>query len=454
MKKRLFKSIVILFTVVISSCNTTNNSISSQSTDSIDVFSSTSDLDTRVVDIDENGHWYHDVSNNNEIVYGEHNFSFGFDGDNFYKKCVFCDYIVKTEINIGDVNDDYFKFYELADGTYGVGPSSLLPQHSDNKIDLALPSSHLGKPVTEVVSRAFSLDENDSFLEYNLGSIVIPSSIKTIREGAFYQTSFEIIILKDGLETIEKNAFSMTSQFLVYLPKTIKKISPIAFYKSNVERIIVDKQNEFYKSVEGVVYSKDGKTLCVFPANYYKNEYEILGGTTKIDESAFSYSNIEKVVFSSTMKEVGAHAFVECRHAKIILNDGLEVIGPGAFETSRLYDENNETIQIPDSVYEIGENAFNYGLAFTKSIILPSSLRIIESGLISNNLMLEECTIGINVTKIKKGFFLGCPMKTLHYLGKKEQWRAIELESDWNLIKKEENQYLNQIVCSDGLITL
>lgn len=457
MKKHLKMIFAIsLLNIVISSCGTQSGSnfasaiISSSEpsiTSSSSIESSSNSDETGVVSFDENGHWYHNPSNNNELEYEDHHISYAFDGKEGYKKCLNCGYIIKVDVSIADVNEDYFEFYELEDGTYGVGSSSLLPRDSEDKIDLTLPDSHLGKPVTEVVSNGFSKDENGRSYYYNIGTLVIPSTIKTIREFAFSYTQFDFAILRDGIETIEDGAFGYTPSFMFYLPKTVKDVSPTTFYRSNVSKIIIDENNEYYKSVDGVVYSKNGNALCVSPHSYNK-DYAILEGTVKINDRVFSGITIDSIVFPSTMKEIGVNVFTECNVKNILLNDGLEIIGDRAFEAVHTI----SIIQIPNSVYQIGEGAFNYGVGGAKTITLPSSLKVIETNVLSNNYYLEECIINTNVETIKKDAFLGSKKISLRYLGKIAQWNKIALETDWNLIDEMGNLYIKQVHCTDGTL--
>ena len=213
--------------------------------------------------------------------------------------------------------------------------------------------------------------------------------------------------------------------------------------------MVVDEHNDFYKSVQGAVYSKDCKTLCLFPSNY-TNDFDILDGTINIGEAAFASSHVEKVAFPSSIREIGENAFAECRSQGVILNNGLEIIGSKAFEGSSCFKE--EVIEIPSSVNDIGQNAFNYGLGSAKTIVLPISLITIETNLLSNNWKLEECIIGANVKTIKKEFLLGNPLKSLRYTGSKEQWNTIELQNGWNILDKEKGLFVKQVICSDGVI--
>ena len=64
-----------------------------------------------------------------------------------------------------------------------------------------------------------------------------------------------------------------------------------------IERYEVDPENKVLCSVDGVLYSKDRKTLVLFPKKYPAKEFEIPSGVTKIEERAFAGScELESVV--------------------------------------------------------------------------------------------------------------------------------------------------------------
>ena len=42
--------------------------------------------------------------------------------------------------------------------------------------------------------------------------------------------------------------------------------------------IIVDEDNKFYKSIDGVLYTYDGKTLVAYPTGKTDREYDVIEG--------------------------------------------------------------------------------------------------------------------------------------------------------------------------------
>lgn len=132
--------------------------------------------------------------------------------------------------------------------------------------------------------------------------------------------------------------------------------------------IEVDDENEFFCDIDGVLYSKDMKTLIFYPMARDVEEltasdgtkitgisYEIPDGVEVIRTKAFyRCSAIRELTLPSTLKTIEEKAFFRCSFSEITIPDGLEVIGKDAFA----YCTELQEITIPDSVTQIGEYAF------------------------------------------------------------------------------------------------
>ncbi|RBI46852.1 hypothetical protein DRW55_01290 [Metamycoplasma hominis] len=78
---------------------------------------------------------------------------------------------------------------------------------------------------------------------------------------------------------------------------------------------------------------------------------------------------MESITIPGSIKEIGGYAFSCCKNLKeVILNEGLEKIGAGAFNYTNI-----ESITIPGSVKEIGESAF-FRCENLKEVILNEGL--------------------------------------------------------------------------------
>lgn len=112
----------------------------------------------------------------------------------------------------------------------------------------------------------------------NLTEITIPEGVVSLPEGAFKDCSgLTEITIPEGVERIENYVFQGCSSLPgITIPKTVRKIGEkmydedypsLAFEGcSSMEEIIVDGNNQVYKSQAGILYNKDMTRLLVCPA--------------------------------------------------------------------------------------------------------------------------------------------------------------------------------------------
>ena len=189
-----------------------------------------------------------------------------------------------------------FDYTILADGTieivdfpYNIGGS------------VTIPSTINGINVTRIGKSAF--------YNCNFNEIIIPEGIIGIGELAFdLCRKLKSIKLPDSLEFISDGAFNSCDAItFLKIPKNVVKINgcPIASSNSNLTYIEVDKENKYYKDIEGVLYTKNGETLIKYPDNAPQTTYTIPKSTLTIGEYAFYYSkNLQKITVSNGVKNI------------------------------------------------------------------------------------------------------------------------------------------------------
>ena len=163
----------------------------------------------------------------------------------------------------------------------------------------------------------------------------------------------------------------------------------------NLEEITVDEENEFYKSVDGVLYSKDGRTLLAYPPNKKEKSYTIPKEVESIYQGAFAGNkNLEEIDV-----EEGNTRYVSLNG---VLFDGKEyklLVYPGNKE--------NSIYQIPKGIQTIGYKAF-YG-SEVKKIECNPEVTYVEELAFASCKNLEEITGMENVPYITQNLFMECP---------------------------------------------
>ncbi len=162
--------------------------------------------------------------------------------------------------------------------------------------------------------------------------------------------------IPDGVIRISDHAFDsceyMTS---VAIPKSVESIGYCAFcYCTDMESILIDPDNPHYKSMDGILFTKDGSTLVQFPCGVTES-YTVPHGVTTIGEYAFSGASLSNVILPDSIEIIMQGAFEGSSIESVDLGQGVMEIRYDAF-----YDCDSLTsVKIPDSVVTIDDYAFN-----------------------------------------------------------------------------------------------
>jgi hypothetical protein len=93
--------------------------------------------------------------------------------------------------------------------------------------------------------------------------------------------------------------------------------------------------NTRYSSTNGVLFSKDGKTLVCYPADKIDTSYSIPNSVTSIGQAAFSgCSGLTSITIPNGVTAIGMQAFSGCRGlSSITIPNSVTSIGTDAFSS-------------------------------------------------------------------------------------------------------------------------
>ena len=245
-----------------------------------------------------------------------------------------------------------------------------------------------------------------------------------------YSETITSVVLAEGIVNIPDTAFCYCDNIKTFtIPSTVSEIEGLAFDNcSGVEEFIVSDDNETYKSVDGIVFTKDGKAIVVYPRRSERAEYTIPTG----------------------VEEIYGYAFESAINLRILnVHGGVKAIGDGCFENVGL-----EEINFAEGIETIGQNAFVWLRA--KKVIIPDSVKTIGSSAFYASKELEIVVIGSGVEYIGvAAFSYADALSVIHYHGTEEDWAGVEIEVSNDLLSADKIHFVEmregkEPTCEDG----
>ena len=152
-------------------------------------------------------------------------------------------------------------------------------------------------------------------LDMQAEHITIPDGIEVIRERAFMWSSLHSIDLPAGVTTIEQYAFDgCKSLQSIDIPASVTEIGEGAFEGcESLRSINVDEENEYYASINGVLYSKDLTIIKRVPIGAELKSFSIPNSVTTIGNGAFTdCETLQSVGIPNSSTTIGMEAFRRC----------------------------------------------------------------------------------------------------------------------------------------------
>ena len=157
------------------------------------------------------------------------------------------------------------------------------------------------------------------------GDVSIPSFIITGENDDF---TFRVM-------EIEQNAFYGCSEVTsIDIPFSVIRISDQFNGCSGLKKITVNENNQSYKDVDGILFSKDDKMLIKYPAKKETAEYVISEDAAIICTGAFMDNEfLRKITIGNFVTAVSDYAFKNCTALEEVeLGGNVRIIGNESFK--------------------------------------------------------------------------------------------------------------------------
>ena len=370
--------------------------------------------------------------------------------------------------------------YTLKKGTLTIKGKGAMPAKMKFRRNKKIKKVIIKKGVTSVSYEAFALCKN-------LNSVTIPSTVKTIGIRSFYGTKISKITVPSKTKTIGQGAFgSCKSLKTIVMPGDFKlkleedtddklwyvtsdqsavdtitfntklKLANVSYLSAN--NLVVAKNDPSYQSIEGVIYTKDGKGIVRVPQK--RTELKIKEGCTEFNMQSVLYnstdsegdefnncSKLKKIVIPSSVKSFNKVKYKTDRADACDMHVDTIEIAPKDFDANSLYalgsslgknitieslmkllpdqitykdhmyitkdhgllkyDGKDANVEIPEEITWIAPEAF-YRNETLKNVKLPSKITTIEENTFYGCSELEAVVIPDQVTMIGKSAFDEC----------------------------------------------
>ncbi len=176
------------------------------------------------------------------------------------------------------------------------------------------------------------------------------------------KSTMTVIEIPDEIDNVpvtkiaDYSAFNLEYVTEITIGKNVKEIGTWSMTNNqHLTAFNVSEENEYFCSVDGVLYTKDMKTIVYCP-NTKEGEYQIADSVEIIRSKAFYKCNkLTKIILPESVKDIEEKAFFRCEAVtELILPNSIQSIGKDAFA----YCYGLTEITIPASIKTIDEYAF------------------------------------------------------------------------------------------------
>ncbi|MBQ8928468.1 MAG: leucine-rich repeat protein [Oscillospiraceae bacterium] len=286
---------------------------------------------------------------------------------------------------------------------------------------LDIPETIEGLPVTQIA--------NTAFMRSAASSITLPDSIERIGAGAFWHCqSLTEITVPEGVERLESNLFNdCTSLADIRLPEDLQYIGRNVF--TDTPWLAARREEDPFVIVDGIL--ADAAAAVVSPENpgidpveivlpdgiwgiaeqvfgsdgYMVTSVYIPDGVTMIAKEAFyRYRIIEEFRVPDTLTEIGENAFTDTKWFNARKEESDYLIISGILLGTDLTES---SVEIPEGVWQISSRVFLERSDITQ-VTFPESLRVIGSKAFLDCTGLTELELPEGLEVIGEDAFSGC----------------------------------------------
>ena len=247
-----------------------------------------------------------------------------------------CSSLTSIEIPSGVTSIDAFAFrdcysltsIEIPDSVTSIGYDAFWGCSSLTSIEIPDSVTSIGYDAFEDCSSLqYNVKDNLKYLGNNTNPYLYLADVTS--------TSITSATIDSNCRLIGEYAFdSCYSLTSIVIPDSVTGIGSSAFWGcSSLTNITVDENNTNYKSIDGNLYSKDGKILIQYAIGKTDTSFTIPSSVTSIGRYAFyNCYSLTGIVIPDSVTSIGYYAFDSCASlTSVVIGDSVTSIGGYAF---------------------------------------------------------------------------------------------------------------------------
>lgn len=297
-----------------------------------------------------------------------------------------------------------------------------------------------------------------AFTGIGISTLIIPSTVTLIGNGAFAWSEITYVNLNEGLETISEKAFYecglLTS---ITVPSTVKTMGSYVF--ANCEKltsaVILDGTTSIgeyaFNECTSLTTVRLPKTITAIPAYMFAycsalTTVHIQEGVTSIGNYAFRGIAATTVKLPSTLTTIGGGVFCKCENlTSIVIPNSVTTMSWDVFYQCTSLTK----IVIPNNVTTIGSSMF-YGCTSLVRAELSTAITSIGTQTFYGCTALTTVIFHKGVTSVGQDAFYNCTaLKYVYYGGTSTNWSAMSINSTGNSALKNTT---NGVGTGDGRV--